>query len=181
MQRITAIGVGFLVSIATGFAAEQKTTPGWIKNDPAKKATTLDIVSGWNPDNGALNFNGYSNDQATIVVPVNWTVRVNFVNHDGMLPHSMLVTKPYAKDAIPPQAGVSEVAISKAYSRDPESGIGPNEKDNFSFVPHNAGDYWVFCGVPGHGVQGMYIGFKVDPAADQAYLLRASDAPAGRE
>ncbi|MBV8400534.1 MAG: hypothetical protein JOZ17_17610 [Acetobacteraceae bacterium] len=155
MQRFITATVLLVLSMAAGSAAEQKATPSWIKNDPAKKTATLDVMSGWNPDNGALNFNGFSNNQATVVVPANWTVRVNFVNHDGMLPHSILVTKQYAKDAIPPQAGVSEVAISKAYSRDPESGIGPNEKDNFSFVPRTAGDYWLFCGVPGHGVQGM--------------------------
>ena len=178
MQRVilaaTALALATLPALA-----DQKLTPSWIKGDAGKKTATMEVVAGWNADNGALNFNGYSNATMTVVVPANWTVRVNFVNHDGMLPHSVLVTKQYPKDQIPPQAGVGEVAISKAYSKDPESGIEPNAKDNFSFIANKPGDYWYFCGVPGHGVQGMYVNFKIDPRADQPYVLVADKATAG--
>ncbi|MBV8092151.1 MAG: hypothetical protein JOY71_19075 [Acetobacteraceae bacterium] len=55
----------------------------------------------------------------------------------------------------------------------------PNAKDNFSFIANKPGDYWYFCGVPGHGVQGMYVNFRIDPSADQPYVLVADKATGG--
>lgn len=84
------------------------------KGRSGQKIVTADLVAGWNSENGALNFNGYYQGDMTLAVSVGWTVKVNFMNHDGILPHSMLVTKQYAKDDIPIEAGNDQVAISKA-------------------------------------------------------------------
>ncbi|MBV9653078.1 MAG: hypothetical protein JOZ42_00805 [Acetobacteraceae bacterium] len=155
-------------------------TPSWMKVNAQAKSVALDIVAGSNANNGALNFNGYYGGDMTVVIPQGWTVKVTFTNHDGMLPHSVLVTKNYAKDEIPPQAGVNELAVSKAYSNNPESGLSPNEHDDFSFKATTPGDYLLFCGVPGHGVQGMYVNLKVDAGAQQPEIEVAQGAEEGR-
>jgi len=151
-----------------------------IKADPAKKIVTADLVAGWNSENGALNFNGYYQGDMTLAVTVGWTVKVNFMNHDGMLPHSMLVTKQYAKDDIHIEAGNNQVAISKVYTDNPIRGLAPNDKDAFSFKTTDAGDYCLLCGVPRHGQQGMYVDLKVDPALTKSEVLIAKDAAASR-
>ena len=63
---------------APAWAAE---TPDWMTIDAAKKSVSLDMVAGWNPNNGALNYNGYSGGEMTVVVPVGWTVKIAFTNH----------------------------------------------------------------------------------------------------
>lgn len=163
-----------------GSALADTAVPSWMTVDAAKKTVAVDVVAGWNPDNGALNFNGYYQGDMTVVVPAGWTVKVAFTNHDGMLPHSLLVTKQFPKDDIPPEADNSKVAISKAYTDDPVGGLAPNKKDDFSFVARDPGDYWLFCGVPGHGLQGMYVALKVDPKAETPKVEVASGAAAGR-
>ena len=179
---MTGFRVGALVVLMMGVAGSGHAAPdpSWMKVDAAKKSVSLDLVSGWNAENGALNYNGYFQGDMTLVMPVGWIVKVSFTNHDGMLPHSMLVTKQYAKDDIPQEAGNAEVAISKAYTDNPIGGLAPNEKDDFSFKTSDAGSFWLFCGVPGHGQQGMYVDLKVDPSAERPDVLIAKGAAAGR-
>ena len=43
-----------------------------------------------------------------------------------------------------------------------------------------AGDYRIFCGVPGHGISGMYIGFSVKADAKEARLDLTPKKPAGQ-
>jgi sulfocyanin len=161
--------------------ADQTLTPDWMKVDAAHKSVALDVVAGWNPNNGALNFNGYYEGDMTVVVPPGWTVKTAVVNHDGMLPHSLLITKPYAKDNIPPEADVSQVAINKAYTDNPVGGLAPNQKDSFTFrTPTEDGSYWMFCGVPGHGVQGMYVDLKVDSKAEKPVVIVQDPKVEGR-
>ncbi|HTW29342.1 MAG TPA: sulfocyanin-like copper-binding protein [Acetobacteraceae bacterium] len=173
------IALGTLACVAPAGIA-QAALPSWIHADPAHRIATIDMVAGWNPNNSALNFNGYYAGDLTIVIPVGWTVKVSFTNHDGMLPHSLLVTKAYAKAKIPPQAGVNQVAISKAYTDDPDSGLAPGQKDSFDFKATDPGTYWWFCGVPGHGLEGMHVKLRIDPAATGPAAIIAPGAEKGR-
>ncbi len=171
---------GVMLAAGLSAASAQTPVPSWMIVDAAHKTLAVDLMAGWNPENGALNFNGHYQGNMTLVVPQGWTVKVSFTNHDGMLPHSLLVTKVYPQDAIPIEAGQPEVAISKAYTGDPIAGLAPNEKDGFLFVARDPGDYWLLCGVPGHGVQGMYVGLKIDPNAAAPEIDVVSGSPAGR-
>ncbi|MEA2713595.1 MAG: Sulfocyanin (SoxE) domain, partial [Gemmatimonadales bacterium] len=38
-------------------------------------------------------------------------------------------------------------------------------KDAMRFTAPQSGSFRIFCAVPGHGLSGMWIRFKVDPAA----------------
>jgi uncharacterized cupredoxin-like copper-binding protein len=117
----------------------------------------------------------------TIVIPAGWTVNATVLNHDGMLPHSLLVTKPYPKDQIPPEAGENQVAINKAYTDNPVGGLAPNQKDSLSFkAPDQDGNYWLLCGVPGHGVQGMYVNLAIDTKATKPEIIVKDGAAQGR-
>ena len=177
---IKSVGVAVALSLMAVPVARADELPSWMTVDQAKKTVAVDIVAGWNPENSALNFNGYFGADMVLTVPVGWTVKVAFLNHDGMLPHSLLVTKQYPADDIPPEAGVEQVAISKAYSDNPVGGLGPNETDKFGFTARNAGDFWMVCGVPGHALQGMYVDLKIDAAAQMPSIGLAKDAAVGR-
>jgi sulfocyanin len=151
-----------------------------MKVDAAAEKVTLDMVSGWNGNNGALNYNGYHDGDATVVIPAGWTVEVKFLNNDSSLPHSILVTKPYAKEAMPAIAGRDQVAVPRAYSRNPESGIGGGETDDFRFKADPAGKYYFLCGAPGHAAAGMWIHLDVSPEAKEPAVIIAEGAQSGR-
>jgi sulfocyanin len=151
--------------------AAEKLVPGWMKIQAPARLVRLDIVAGWNANDGALNFNGYFNGDLTVVVPVGWTVDIAFKNNDGMLPHSLVVTRPFPPGEMPQTAGTKEVAIPRAYTNDPEQGIPAAKTDSIRFAAKEAGEFYMFCGAPGHGQGGMWVKLKIDPAAETPYAL----------
>jgi plastocyanin len=85
---------------------------------------------------------------------------MNFVNMDGT-PHSAEVIAD--KDPMPNIGG--DPAIPTAYTTDLTQGLPQGGKDVMRFTAPASGSFRIFCGVPGHGLSGMWIRFKVDPAA----------------
>jgi len=156
-------------------------TPSWMRIDAAKHEVKLDIIAGFNPNDGALNFNGYFDGDMTVVVPTGWTVEIAFKNQDAMLPHSLLVTRAYEPSAIPQQAGVDAVAVPRAYSDKPEEGIPSPGTDKLRFVVKEAGDFYFLCGAPGHAQGGMWTKFKVDAGASAPYVIVEDGAALGRQ
>lgn len=132
----------------------------WLTVDTTAKTATFQLIAGLSGLNGALNFNGFKDGGLTLTVPLNWNVVINFTNHDGMLPHSAEIIdslKPLPVNPVDP-------AFPRAMTIRLAEGLGPEQKDTFRFVANKAGSYLVFCGVPGHGLAGMWIRFKVSPS-----------------
>ncbi len=168
-----------LAAVAAPARADETLTPSWMKAYAASKTVLIELVAGWNANNGALNYNGYYKGDMTVVIPLGWTVDVDFRNHDGMLPHSVVATRPFAPDQIPGQAGIGEMAINKAYSVDPESGIMADHHDEIRFIARDAGQFWLLCGVTGHAVQGMWVKLSVAAEADAPHIVIESGAEPG--
>lgn len=180
LAAVPAIIILLLLFAAPASAQSGHLTPSWMKADAAAKHVTLDIVAGFNANNGALNYNGYDTGDMTVVVPAGWTVDIHFKNNDAMLPHSLLVTKPFAHDHFPDHAGLAEVAIPRAYTDNPDQGIPSPKTDTVTFVAAKPGDYYFLCGAPGHAQAGMWTKFTVDAAATQPYVILAPAAEPGR-
>jgi sulfocyanin len=174
------VATALLLVAVPAAAQSDHLTPSWMTIDAAKKHVTLDIVAGFNANNSALNFNGYYAGDMTLVVPAGWSVDIHFSNNDAMLPHSLVVTKPYAKDAFPNTMGVDQVAIPRAYTDNPDQGIPAPKTDTASFTAKPPGDYYFICGASGHGLAGMWTKFEVDPAATAPYITIAKGAEKGR-
>ncbi len=140
----------------------------WLSVNAATKTVTFALTAGLTPFNGALNFNGFRDGGLTLVVPTGWTVAVNFANHDGMLPHSVEVIP----DQTPvPNGATDKPAIERAYSNKVAEGLPPQSKDKMRFTAQPAGEYLFFCGVPGHGLAGMWIRLRVSKDATIPALL----------
>jgi len=155
-------------------------TPSWMVADAQRKLVKLDIIAGFNANNGALNYNGYYTGSMRVIVPLGWTVEIAFHNHDGMLPHSLLVTRPFTPDEMPVLAGVNQLAISHAYTINPEQGIFAPKTDTVSFQAKPAGEDYFFCGAPNHGRGGMWTRLTIDPAAAAPSVAVAANAEPGR-
>jgi hypothetical protein len=126
----------------------------WLSYDAATKTVTFELVA------GPFTFNGYRNGGATLVVPPAATVVMNFINKDGT-PHSAILIS--GDGPIPNSA--TDPAIPRAYTNKVLEGLPQEGTDVMRFPVPDSGTYRIFCGVPGHGLSGMWIWMKIDPAA----------------
>ena len=128
----------------------------WLSYDAATNTVTFELIA------GPFAFNGYRDGGATLLVPSEAKIVLNFVNKDGT-PHSAVVIS--GDGPIPNAPG--DPAIPRAYTNKALEGLPQEATDVMSFpVPAN-GAYRIVCGVPGHGLSGMWIWLKVDPAVKQ--------------
>ena len=133
------------------------TAPGqekWLSYDATSNTVTFELIA------GPFTFNGYRNGGATLVVPPQANVVMNFVNKDGT-PHSAIVIS--GEGPIPNSA--SDPAIPRAFTTKVLEGLPQEGSDVMRFPVPASGTYRIFCGVPGHGLSGMWIWMKVDPTA----------------
>lgn len=164
MNRMGAVAV--LVASIGGVAASAPAPSPWVSYDAATRTVVFKLEAGAPGSNGPFNFDGYTSGGATLVVPPGSHVVMNFVNHDGT-PHSAEIIPD--QDPMPNLGG--DPAIPAAYTKDLTQGLPQGGTDVISFTAPSSGTYRIFCGVPGHGVSGMWIRFKVDPSAKSPSLV----------
>jgi hypothetical protein len=146
---------------------EQPVNPAWLSFDAGAKTARFELIAGLTGLNGGLNFNGFRDGGLTFVVPVGWKAGIEFRNHDGMLPHSaevIALQKPLPAQPVDP-------AIPRAFTLQLAAGLPPEGTDVMRFVAQPAGEYLIFCGVPGHGASGMWIRLRVSETAQIPSLL----------
>lgn len=132
----------------------------WYSFDAATNTVTFKLEAGARGSSGPFNFNGYTNGGAILVVPAESKVVIHFVNNDGT-PHSAILIA----DTDPMPNMVGDPAIPRAYTKDLTQGIPQGGTDVMTFTAPGSGAFRIFCGVPGHGLSGMWIRLKVDPSA----------------
>jgi len=155
--------VAFLASfLALGVLAQAP----FVSNFPASKTAVLQVIAGYGSANGGFNFDGGFKGNKTFVVPFGWTVKIEFKNL-GTMPHSLIVIPKVAK--IPLEITPGMAAFPHAYTKDLNVGIPPKSPvETIVFKADRAGDFYLICGVPGHGVAGQYINLVVSKAAKAA-------------
>ena len=121
-----------------------------------------------------MTWKAFDNGSANLVVPQGWNVNLKFVNPDGNYRHSVAVIKMWDGD-VPQEADESLVAIARAYSLSPAQGC-LSCKEDVKFKAKNRDDYTIgkysaFCGVPGHGGSGMWLGFSVIDGIDTPFVM----------
>jgi len=169
----TAVGRAVVVGLVTlslavpASAQQQRVDPTWLSFDTAAKTVRFQLIAGLTGLNGALNFNGFRDGALTIVVPVGWQTEIDFRNHDGMLPHSAQVIAPQTPLPTQPVGP----AIPRAFTFKLVEGLPSEATDIMRFAAQPAGEYLIFCGVPGHGAAGMWIRLRVSATATTPALL----------
>ena len=141
--------------------------PTWLSFDAPANTVRFQLIAGLTGLNGALNFNGFSDGGLTLVVPAGWRTEIDFRNHDGMLPHSAEIIAPQTPLPTQPVAP----AIPRAFTLRLNEGLVSEATDTMRFTAQPAGEYVIFCGVPGHGAAGMWIHFRVSVTTEAPALL----------
>jgi sulfocyanin len=153
-QRLIALAAVALGAAAFPALGEAQTTPAWMHVDTAKKLVYFDVLMAPNGNNGGLNFNGYHHGELTITVPTGWNVDMSVTNKGfGAIPHSLEIIK--VAEGIP-QQGMNPPAFDGAETVELVNGMGVGQNDHATFTADTPGKYWIFCGVPNHGVGGMW-------------------------
>lgn len=163
-DKLTLI-LGLLVAAPAMLAAQASgaaVDSTWLKWNPTTRTATFKLIAGVpGRAKSPFNFNGYTDGELTLTVPENSTVVIDFVNEDGT-PHSAEVIED--KGPIPNMAP-DQPAIPRAYTKAVSEGIAQFGTDVMRFKASPAGTYRIFCGVPGHGLSGMWIRLAVKPDA----------------
>ncbi|HEX6966520.1 MAG TPA: sulfocyanin-like copper-binding protein [Gemmatimonadaceae bacterium] len=174
MFRSAALGVALFVGVVGSVSAQgsgsaqgapaaasgETKVNEFLSYDASAKRVTLQLNAAMGNHNGGMNFNGGSGGNQTITIPVGWTVRLNFVNKDA-IPHSAIIVP----GTMPLPVIPTDAAIPGAYTKDLTSGIATDGTDTSTFRVNKPGEYFIECGVPGHGPSGMYIRFNVSATA----------------
>lgn len=158
-RRTIRIATSVLLTLAGGRAlgAQTAAPDKYVAWDCKTSTATLQLIA------GPFKFNDASNGSATFTVPANAKVVINFVNKDGT-PHSAEIVS--GEGPIPNSAG--DPAIPRAYTNKVQEGLPQEATDQITFTAPASGKYRILCGVPGHGLSGMWIWLAVDPTAKTA-------------
>jgi hypothetical protein len=151
-----------VAGLAAAPLAAQDSAANPVKWDAATKTVTFELVAGAHGAKSPFNFNGYIDGEANLIVPPGSKVVMPFYQADGT-PHSAEVIAD--KDPMPNSGG--DPAIPRAYTNKLIEGLPQEARDTISFTAPDSGSFRIFCGVPGHGLSGMWIRFTVDPSAKE--------------
>lgn len=154
LALITALAV-------TGSSAARAQLPAWVSVDSAGHSVSLSFEAMPGGPEGIATLNGHHHGDIQLVIPLDWTVKWTWVNHDSTASHSLVVMA--EREKLPLEGG--RPALENALSRAVTTGLKPGQRDLTTFLADQAGWYWMLCGVPGHALRGEWIGLKVDREA----------------
>jgi plastocyanin len=167
IRKLRATLGALLLTLVAGTAVRAQNPGGgsgsdpYTKWDPETNTATLTLIA------GPFKFNLASSGAAGFTVPSNAKVVIIFINKDGT-PHSAEIIS--GEGPIPNSA--TDPAIPRGYTNKVEEGLPQEATDDITFTSPTSGKYRIFCGVPGHGLSGMWIWLTVDPAAKTASFTR---------
>ena len=164
---------GSLLGLCRGPAAAAAQSPpaasaeaSWLVSDSAARTVrlTLEVTAPQGAPSALIN--GHRAGEVQIVVPLNWTVRWDWHSADSTAPHSLVLMA--EREKLP--TGGGHPVFTNAMTRMVTAGLRPGQPDQTTFTAEEPGWYWLLCGVPGHAIQGEYLGLRVDPDAKTASL-----------
>ena len=168
-QLLSVLTFLFLVC-ACGEAAAQAmpappsgamTIPDWYSVDNDARTVSMTITAGSTPDNNYWNMNGAIKGALAITVPEGYTITIDLVNKDPMMPHSLGIQAGFTDPMIPP---TPNPVFEGALTPNPQSMVDatmPNQSATIQFVADAAGNYAMICYIPGHTTLGMWLYFNV--------------------
>ncbi len=183
LGTVLLAGAGATAVAAT--ATHAAGTPTWVSTQG--KVVHLTLIAGWNNDNAGFNFDGASNGQMVVTVPLGVKIvatyknaastphDVRIINYQKPLPaHSVALAFPGAS-AGGPTGGFGRPQGTPRAGGPPQGTPGPggapqmsNKPQTFTFVANKAGTYMIMCGFPGHALAGMWDTFVVSSTAKSA-------------
>jgi hypothetical protein len=163
----TYSGLLFALLMSSAAVARAQSAPAiadtvdWLTSDSASHSVSLRLRVTRPPESPGGLINGVRSGGVQVVVPLNWTVRWEWLSVDSSATHSLVVMA--EREKLPTEGG--RPAFDNAMTRMVTAGLPAGPVDQTTFTADQPGWYWMLCGVPGHAIAGEYIGLRVDPEA----------------
>jgi Sulfocyanin (SoxE) domain len=155
------------VDLAGAPPAVAQGLPAWITADSAARTVHLALEVTRTPGEPSARLAGVREGGAQVVVPLGWTVTWDWRNADSTSPHSLVVMQ--EREKLPTEGG--RPPFTNAMTKSLTAGLVAGQSDHTSFEADQVGWYWLLCGVPGHALQGEWLGLKVDADAKTAGVV----------
>jgi hypothetical protein len=141
--------------------------PAWVTVDSAARTVHLALDVTATAGEPSARIAGVRDGGAQVVVPLGWTVSWDWRNADSTSPHSLVVMQ--EREKLPTEGG--RPPFTNAMTKSLTAGLAAGQTDHTSFEADQPGWYWLLCGVPGHALQGEWLGLKVDADAKTANVV----------
>jgi sulfocyanin SoxE-like protein len=152
------------VRFAGASPADAQGLPAWVTADSAARTVHLALNVTRTVGEPSARLAGAREGGAQVVVPLGWTVTWDWRNADSTSPHSLVVMQ--EREKLPIEGG--RPPFTNAMTKSLSAGLAAGQSDHTSFEADQVGWYWLLCGVPGHALQGEWLGLKVDADAKTA-------------
>jgi sulfocyanin len=133
----------------------------------AQKKAVVQVVAAATSSLSGFNFDGYAKGQANFVIPVGWTITLEFSNKSST-PHDVALTSSLKVPLtpVPQPGGIAPVAIPGPTTI--AQGLTASAGTVATGFSSNApGRFYLVCGVPGHVQAGMWDYLTVSATAKQ--------------
>jgi sulfocyanin len=148
-------------SPAPAAASSEMTMRDWFHVDEANQSVHMTITAGLTDAKMFWNFNGATDGDMTITVPVGYTVMIDFKNDDPNMAHSLgisAMTSGFGASVDPTPAFEGALTQNATSMMDATM---PGEEERITFTADAAGEYTMVCYIPGHAATGMWVRFNV--------------------
>lgn len=123
----------------------------YLKVDAQTKTAVLTLIAGYPASDYEFNYNGYTDGQLVLHVPVGWQVTVQCANRSTINNSCAVVADSHSADPVDPAWTTP----------DPMTGLKPGESASFVFAPQATADYRIASLVPGSEASGMWLQVRV--------------------
>jgi hypothetical protein len=147
---------GFVACVAcdpvTGTGSGTPPDPSnYLKVDSQTKTAVLTLIAGYPVSDYQFNYNGYTDGQLLLRVPVGWQVTVQCANRSTINNSCAVVAGAGATDPVDPAWTTPN----------PQQGLRPGESASFVFTPQEPAEYRIASLVRGSEASGMWLDLQV--------------------
>ena len=123
----------------------------YLKVDAQTRTAVMTLIAGYPASDYQFNYDGYTDGQLVLKVPVGWQLTVQCANRSTVNQSCAVVADGHA--AQPVQADWS--------TPNPQAGLDPGQSASFVFAPQTPGSYRIASLVAGSEASGMWLDLRV--------------------
>ena len=154
--RQLLLGTLVLVAVAcdpiTGTGSGTPPDPSkYLRVDPQTRTAVVTLIAGYPASDYQFNYDGYTDGQLVLRVPVGWIMTVQCANRSTVNQSCAVVADGHATEPLQPDWSTPS----------PQTGLSPGESASFVFAPQSQGSYRIASLVAGSEASGMWLSLEV--------------------
>lgn len=111
----------------------------------------MTLIAGYPASDFQFNYNGYTDGQLLLKVPVGWQITVQCANRSTVNNSCAVVADAHSTQPVDPEWATPN----------PQRGLDPGKSASFAFIPNQTGEFRIASLVPGSEASGMWLQLDV--------------------